>query len=72
MDINKLTDLAQAWSDLGWAVREQAVDILENGTSADVNSNAARMVAEWAAMANSAGVEGADLLMDDAMELAGM
>lgn len=79
MDINKLVDLAHAYRDLGWAVQEQLGLIVEEATfdsgtdlTDHVNANAARMIATWAAQAQDAGVEDADLLYDAAANIAGI
>lgn len=79
MNIEKLADLSHAYARLGWAVQEQLADLLEAGSRDEgedmsylVNANAARLIAEWAAAAQAAGVDDADILYRWASEIAGL
>jgi hypothetical protein len=40
IDPADLIAFAEAWAGLGWAVREQVIDVMDNGVDAECNPNA--------------------------------
>lgn len=47
MNVEEFIELAQKYSDMGWAVQEQFRDVLDTGPSDDQNPNALEMIRDF-------------------------
>lgn len=64
MKIDELIDLCQRYSDLGWAVQEQLVGVIEGEPLEDMNSNALELIRKFLRRCDDADVSGALAMAD--------
>jgi hypothetical protein len=65
MDSHEFIQLAEAYSNLGWAVQDQLKDVLEGGSLEDQNPNALKMALSFAQQAHQSGVHDFDWLIEE-------